>query len=397
MPVPSPSSADASTSECAVLLPSGLPRVLYGISHDSRDRAADPGIARPRVLFIDDEVREEDALVRLLALEGFDVVCATSGAEALDRARSSVFAAIVLDLHLRDILGLTVLSELRRTGTAVPVVIVTGWYLDDGHENASAALGAAAFLRKPVDASALAGTLRAAIAAPAAPLPPAPVPAAQTRSPSGPRDTERARKRPSDDLLSGLRQYAMCGDDAAVDQILTALLPVLRQRLRAAFATAEDDWIHDAAVDALMEYRARPDRYDPARGVPLSGYLLLAARRNLINRLDKERRRTAHEETGAAAPLPEPRAPADRDTQGSASGPPKIRMADVAFTESERTVLRLLRAGERRTDVYAMALGLGAFSVAEQRVRVKQIKNRLMQRIRRLVLTARLGWGTASN
>ena len=352
--------------------------------------ALDPRHARQPVLIVDDEIRAEDALVRLLAFEGFDVVCTTSGVDALSRVRSTPFDAMVLDLHLPDMLGLMVLSELRRGGVAVPVVAVTGWYGENRHEEACLALGAGAFLRKPLDESVLAATLRGVIAAHATPPPP-PTPARMyCRQPSvcrpgigSPADNE--------DRLRMHHERALCGDDTAADCIVADLLPSLRKRLRPAFLMTPKDWIHDAVVDALLEYRSRPARYEASRGMTLTGYLLFAARRNLLNRLDSEARRGRHETIASADSVPEPALAAPPLVPPSNDLPMAIAIPENDFTEPERLVLQLWRAGERRTTVYAKALGLDSLPFSEQCVRVKRIKDCVVQRVRRWV---RRGGGT---
>jgi DNA-binding response OmpR family regulator len=60
------------------------------------------------ILWIDDEVTGADAGVCLIALAGFRVECAGSGAEGLRRAVASRHSAIILDLRLPDIDGLSV-------------------------------------------------------------------------------------------------------------------------------------------------------------------------------------------------------------------------------------------------------------------------------------------------
>jgi DNA-binding response OmpR family regulator len=338
-----------------------------------------------RVLIVDDEIDRRNPLMKSLSLEGFATDCVQTGADALAAVQRASYDAIVLDLHLRDMLGLTVLSAWRRGDAALPapIVTITGWYLDDGHEKASAALGAAAFLRKPLDSSVLADTLRRVIAAHGGEPPRAPIPARDSGSSAGRFHVEPVRMcDTAGERLRAMHERAVCGDDAAVDQIVADLLPVLRQRLRARFATAADEMIHDAVVDALMEYRTHPTRYDPTRGVQVADYLLFAARRDLLNRFDAERRRAAHEETTPDGALPEPPTPAPDDIPCSGRSS-TIALRHVAVTEAERTVFRLWRRGERRTSAYASALRLGALPISEQRVRVNRIKDRVVRRIRR--------------
>jgi CheY-like chemotaxis protein len=82
-------------------------------------------------------VRSDDrivAMVTLLELEGFDVQCARSGAEGLNRALAGAWDVIVLDLRLPDVPGLTVLERIRAADPDTPVFVITGAYLDQGHE-----------------------------------------------------------------------------------------------------------------------------------------------------------------------------------------------------------------------------------------------------------------------
>ena len=108
--------------------------------------STDPTLpARPSVLLIDDAVRAGDPLVRWLTLDGFAVELAASGAAGLALARSRLYDAIVLDLCLPDIPGLTVLEELRSHGMMAPVIAVTGYYLEVAYAVSAMKGGAADF------------------------------------------------------------------------------------------------------------------------------------------------------------------------------------------------------------------------------------------------------------
>jgi DNA-binding NarL/FixJ family response regulator len=82
--------------------------------------------------------------------------------DGLARAIGSSWDVIALDLHLPDVLGITVLSELRQHDVTAPVIVMTGWYLNTGHDEAAVALGAAGFVRKPIEVEELGGLLRSA-------------------------------------------------------------------------------------------------------------------------------------------------------------------------------------------------------------------------------------------
>jgi two-component system, OmpR family, copper resistance phosphate regulon response regulator CusR len=78
-----------------------------------------------RLLIIEDEPRILGFLTRGMAAEGFTVDGAGSGPEGLERALSVPYDAVLLDLLLPGLDGLSVLRELRRRQPELPVVIVS--------------------------------------------------------------------------------------------------------------------------------------------------------------------------------------------------------------------------------------------------------------------------------
>ncbi|HUW15464.1 MAG TPA: response regulator transcription factor, partial [Actinomycetes bacterium] len=77
-----------------------------------------------RVLLVEDDDAIAEPLARALRREGYAVELATSGQEALDRARRDT-DVVVLDLGLPDIDGLEVCRRLRASGSRVPVLMLT--------------------------------------------------------------------------------------------------------------------------------------------------------------------------------------------------------------------------------------------------------------------------------
>jgi two-component system, OmpR family, response regulator len=78
-----------------------------------------------RLLIIEDESRILGFLTRGMAAEGFTVDGAGSGPEGLERALAEPYDAVLLDLLLPGLDGLSVLRELRRRQPELPVVIVS--------------------------------------------------------------------------------------------------------------------------------------------------------------------------------------------------------------------------------------------------------------------------------
>ena len=77
------------------------------------------------ILIVEDEPRIASFLEKGLRANGFSTATAGNGTTALRMARSDEFDLVILDLGLPDIDGLVVLAELRRSGRAMPVIILT--------------------------------------------------------------------------------------------------------------------------------------------------------------------------------------------------------------------------------------------------------------------------------
>jgi type II secretory ATPase GspE/PulE/Tfp pilus assembly ATPase PilB-like protein/CheY-like chemotaxis protein len=109
-----------------------------------------------RVLLVDDEDSLRKVMTDLLVRDGFDVVEARNGIEALDQVDRHAPDVVVLDLNLPGMDGYSVLSELRaRAATRhVPVIVLTAKG-DEDNEVRVFELGADDFLSKPFRAKAL--------------------------------------------------------------------------------------------------------------------------------------------------------------------------------------------------------------------------------------------------
>lgn len=81
---------------------------------------------RPRVLVVDDAAELRELLHDYLAGQGYDVVTAATGADALDAVTRNEPDVIVLDMWMPGLSGLEVLGALRRAGSTVPVIAISG-------------------------------------------------------------------------------------------------------------------------------------------------------------------------------------------------------------------------------------------------------------------------------
>jgi two-component system OmpR family response regulator len=101
-----------------------------------------------RVLVVDDEHSIVDAVATALRYEGFDVVTAAAGREALSAAQESRFDLIVLDVMLPDLDGLEVARRLRSDGVTTPILFLTArTRIDD--KAAAYEVGADDYVTKP--------------------------------------------------------------------------------------------------------------------------------------------------------------------------------------------------------------------------------------------------------
>jgi CheY-like chemotaxis protein len=100
------------------------------------------------VLVVDDDHAILLAVKDILELEGYPVVTATNGAEALRRIEEERPALILLDMRMPGMNGWDVARTLRERGIAVPILVMTA--AQDARRWAEQ-IGANGYLAKPFD------------------------------------------------------------------------------------------------------------------------------------------------------------------------------------------------------------------------------------------------------
>jgi len=78
-----------------------------------------------KILVVDDDAAVRDSLRRALQLKGYRVETAAGGAEALDSVGADEPDALVLDVAMPSVDGLEVARRVRRTGSRVPILMLT--------------------------------------------------------------------------------------------------------------------------------------------------------------------------------------------------------------------------------------------------------------------------------
>lgn len=111
-------------------------------------------MAANTVLVTDDDDHVRRAVARLLRHHGYHVVCAASGAQALELASAALPALVLLDVMMPEMDGFAVARALREQhGHACPpIAIMSAGPPCDAQSRAVGALG---FLRKPFSSDAL--------------------------------------------------------------------------------------------------------------------------------------------------------------------------------------------------------------------------------------------------
>jgi PleD family two-component response regulator len=120
------------------------------------------GTSEGRVLAVDDDKHAVEILYRLLQKEGFDVLRAQSGREALAIVAAEKVDVILLDVMMPEMDGFQVCEALRKVERTrdIPVILLTA--KDDMETRVlGMKLGVSEFLTKPINKRELFARIRA--------------------------------------------------------------------------------------------------------------------------------------------------------------------------------------------------------------------------------------------
>ncbi len=117
--------------------------------------------AKPRIVVADDEAHIRDVVRGYLEAEGFEVVLAADGTEALRVARESSPDLVVLDLTMPGLDGMEVLRQLR-TASDVYVILLTA-RAEEVDKLVGLAVGADDYVTKPFSPRELVARIKAVL------------------------------------------------------------------------------------------------------------------------------------------------------------------------------------------------------------------------------------------
>lgn len=114
-----------------------------------------------RVLLVEDNADNLYLATLLLEKEGFTVVPAMSGVNALERLAAEPYTLVLLDLQLPDMDGIEIATRIRSTHPAeqLPIIAVSAMAMAMDRRRAFAA-GCNGYLEKPIDAEVFVAQVR---------------------------------------------------------------------------------------------------------------------------------------------------------------------------------------------------------------------------------------------
>lgn len=120
-----------------------------------------------KILVIDDEELIIRSLTKLLEKEGYSVLVAKNGADALAMSEEEDFDLIIADIRMPGINGVDTVESIfealkQKQKKEIPVIFITG-YADKDIEERAETLNPVAYIYKPFDIATLIGKVKEVI------------------------------------------------------------------------------------------------------------------------------------------------------------------------------------------------------------------------------------------
>jgi hypothetical protein len=191
----------------------------------------------------------------------------------------------------------------------------------------------------------------------------------------------------------GLHERLLAGDVTASATLFSKLLdPLIGWLIAKNSSAVPEDFCIEAAEDSVIALAKSPSSFKAARGMRLFPYLCMSAQGDLRNILRRERRHlhvslesvALSTEAGKylivkddALERLEVQEEAARITEEV------VTVVRDGLTEGESRMLDLLLQGEKKTAVFAQALGITDLEKTAQQRKVKRVRDKLQKRIKR--------------
>ncbi len=101
-----------------------------------------------KILIVDDEEPVSNLMVSLFFKYGHSCETAKDGLEALEKIKNNSFDAVVTDIVMPHMDGITLTKEMVKLYPDLPILIITG-HADEHSSESAIAAGAREFIKKP--------------------------------------------------------------------------------------------------------------------------------------------------------------------------------------------------------------------------------------------------------
>ncbi|MFH1160035.1 MAG: response regulator [bacterium] len=109
-------------------------------------------ITKPKILIVDDRIKNIIVLEEMLADLDASFVRALSGEEAITKAQETDFALILMDVHMPGMDGFEAVERIRQNpeNELLPIIYITAFYHEDYYRVKGIKTGAVDFITKPI-------------------------------------------------------------------------------------------------------------------------------------------------------------------------------------------------------------------------------------------------------
>ena len=105
---------------------------------------------KKKILIVDDDPQICDTLSDILDDEGYQVVTACDGHEALEKIRTGAFNLVITDIKMPIMDGMALLKAIEKSHADIEVIVITS-YGNEGQQVEATRLGAYEYLNKPLN------------------------------------------------------------------------------------------------------------------------------------------------------------------------------------------------------------------------------------------------------
>jgi predicted GH43/DUF377 family glycosyl hydrolase/CheY-like chemotaxis protein len=111
------------------------------------------------ILLVEDNVKDQKMIAKILSEEGYDVKIASDGIDALMQIAQGKFDLVLSDIQMPNLDGIQLLEQMKQRQIHIPVIFITGHPIED-YDTKIQELGAIEYIGKPVQKKKLVQVLK---------------------------------------------------------------------------------------------------------------------------------------------------------------------------------------------------------------------------------------------